>query len=101
MNMNSSKRSLMAFILCASLVLVISFSYLYIFSHNNHSCSGQECPVCEQIQIAEHMIEQIKNAMITIAVIYMTVFFVCRLLEMTCVLLENDSPVKRKVRLNN
>lgn len=101
MNVNNSKRSLMAFVLCASLILVLCFSYLYIVTHNNHHCSGHECPVCEQIQIAEHMIEQIKNAMITIDVIFMVAFFVCHLLEMTYVLLEKDSPVKRKVRLNN
>lgn len=101
MNVNSSKRSLMAFVLCTALILVLSFSYLYIFSNNNHQCSEHECPVCEQIQIAEHIIEQVKNAIITIAVLCMTVFFICHLLDMTYVLLVKDSLVKRKVRLNN
>lgn len=96
-----SKKSIMAFVLCICLIAMLSLSYLYIFTHNNHNCTGRDCPVCEQIHIAEHIIEQIRNAINIVAVFYTAVFFLCHCIEMTYILLEKDSPVKRKVRLNN
>lgn len=98
---NTNRRSVLAIVLCVCLIMVISFSYLYIFTHSNHHCTGNECPVCEQIHIAEHMIEQIKSAIINLAVLISAVFFVCHLVKMAYILVENDTLVKQKVRLNN
>jgi hypothetical protein len=98
---NANRRSFLAIMLCVCLIIVLSLSYLYIFTHSKHHCTGNECPVCEQIHVAEHIIEQIKSAITTIAVNVSAVFFVCRFFKMTYILVDNNTLVKQKVRLNN
>lgn len=101
MNHIKSKKRLLAILLCLCLTLVLSLSYYYIFTNSKHICSGHDCRVCEQLQIAEHLIEQIKHAIVPTVIIIMTVLLVYHFKKLVDTLFEKDSPVDRKVRLNH
>lgn len=101
MNNKISKKSMLALFMCVCLSLVLSLSYLYVFTHIKHQCTQSECPVCERIQVAAHMIEQIRNTVLGIAVLITAVFFACYFKKITYLFIVSNTPVRNKVRLNN
>lgn len=87
------------------LAILISFgmgySAHYISSNTHHECSEEACPICEQLSIAEGILQKISTAVI----IMIGVFLVCNLAHIfvsqyNCVILY-QSPIQVKVKLLN
>lgn len=54
-----------------TVVFVLLFSILYIAAEANHDCTGEDCPICEQIAICQQQLEQLSGG---IAVIVTALF---------------------------
>lgn len=92
-------------VLCMAMIVVIIFvslaSLFYIFSETEHECSGENCPVCACIHQAQQALRNIGSGaaagqLITAVFISLFAAFAVHFFVISC-----DSPVKRRVRLNN
>lgn len=101
MNNTNLRKSMIAIIMCVCLIMVLSLSYLFIVTNEEHHCTGKHCPICEQIQLAEHIIEQIKIAIKTVAVLISAIIFIYYSIKVVYIFDESNTPVKRKVRMND
>ena len=54
-----------------TVVFVLLFSILYIAVEADHDCTGEDCPICEQIAICQQQLEQLSGG---IAVIVTALF---------------------------
>ena len=91
--------------LCMAMIIVIIFvslaSLFYIFSETKHECSGENCPVCACIHQAQQALRNLSSGaaagqLMTAVFISLFAAFVVHFFVISC-----DSPVKRRVRLNN
>ena len=91
--------------LCMALIIVIIFvslaSLFYIFSETKHECSGENCPVCACIHQAQQALRNLSSGaavgqLMTVLFISLFAAFAVHFFVISC-----DSPVKRRVRLNN
>ncbi len=91
--------------LCMAMIIVIIFvslaSLFYIFSEMKHECSGENCPVCACIHQAQQALRNLSSGaaagqLMTAVFISLFAAFAVHFFVISC-----DSPVKRRVRLNN
>lgn len=77
--MNMYKRVLV-FVLCLALLCIPLFSSLYIIGHINHECTGEDCPVCTQIEVSIHNINNSKTlyiAALFVLIVFVTTTLIC------------------------
>ncbi|MFA9377342.1 MAG: hypothetical protein ACERKZ_11390 [Lachnotalea sp.] len=101
MNRKIMRKKYLAVFMCMCVVALISLSYLFIVTHAEHNCTGKDCPICAQIQVAQHFIEQIKTAIITVAVFISAIILSYYNKKVVCIFEESNTLIKQKVRLNN
>ncbi len=58
----SKQKRILAFLLSICLVAIITCSMVFIVTHINHNCSGEDCPICAEIQVAEAVIHRFSTA---------------------------------------
>lgn len=91
----------LAVIFAVLITLVVIFSVSFISDNAHHDCLGENCPICEQMQIAENIINKISTVMLVVVV----GLFLC-LLAHFChrenrVFTVTKSPILLKVKLLN
>ncbi len=83
------------------MLLIMLFSAFYIVSEADHDCTGEDCPVCACIRECENTLRQPGDGSEAHLAATVPVFF----LFVSALLSESDpaseTPVSRKVRLNN
>lgn len=99
---NSNKMKIaIALFLCVCFFTVITFSHLFIVEHVHHECSGRDCPVCAQILVVEHAIQQLSTCVKTITVLVAFAAFI----SVTVKVVQNNlfviTPITQKVRMND
>jgi hypothetical protein len=90
-----------AIFLCICLISVLSLSYFFIVTHERHHCTGKNCTVCEQLQIAEQIIGQMKFTILTAVAVLFAYLFLCEEIHMVSFCIVINTPVKQKVRMNH
>ena len=70
----TGKKRFAAVIMCIMLVLSIFTAYFYIVSRAHHECTGQDCPICHEIQLCIQMLNTACGAVVIAAVTLLTVF---------------------------
>ena len=82
--------------LCAML-----FSAFYIAAESHHDCEGEDCPICACIDQCEGVLYRVSDDAPAAAAVLLPVLFLflCELSQTSCIL--QETPVSRKVRLNN
>ncbi len=90
-----------AAVLAAAALLVVLSSCLFIVGHADHDCTGEDCPVCEQIAVC---IQSLNTAAAAAAAAALAVILPFRIREgrkAAALLCAVDSPVSLKVKLSN
>lgn len=54
-------KKILVLVLCLALLCVPLFSFFYIVGHINHECTGADCPICAQIEVSIHNINDFKT----------------------------------------
>ena len=96
-----TNRRMFAGIIAAMMLFTVLFSYFYIASEVNHDCIGENCPICESIQICENTVKKIGSGLITIAVLlfsFVHVYFPKFIYNSD---ISFDTPISLKIRMNN
>lgn len=96
-----SKQKLLSITVIFMLCLVVMFSSYYIASENNHDCSGENCPICFQINMCESTVKSIGTGVAAAAFTAVAVFvlILSSLKNSDSFLFE--TPVSLKVKLTN
>ncbi len=100
-NGNNKKNRVIALVVLASVLFVVLFSSFYIAEEADHECSGASCPVCAMIQQCADNIRQTGIGQIVTTIIAMVICFFCQTTEETGFTVLRETPVTRKVRLND
>ncbi len=84
------------------LVLVaVLFSTIYIAAETDHDCSGEDCPVCACMQMCESTLRLISGVAGAAGSLAVPVVFAGIFSLYTSLIFRQETPVSRKVRLNN
>ena len=102
-SVNSNNSRFKRITACATGILMLAlvlFSAFYIAVETDHNCSGENCLVCVYIQQCENILRQVghSTAQVSIAspVIFLLLLALCSLYSFP-----QETPVSKKVRLNN
>ena len=94
-------RKILSLLLALLVLFVISFSSFYIAVEANHECDGHDCPVCFCIRQCEAVISVFSEGHVKAAGAILTVLFLVFALRIMPASSEKETPVSRKVRMNN
>ncbi len=95
------QRQIIAAWLAAVAVLVVLSSSAFILSHADHDCSGEDCPICEQLYACTQNLKNLAAALAAAAAVITLVVFlrtVLRYAQADCI---QNTPVHLKVKLSN
>jgi len=90
-----------AFCMAILILFVIFNAEIFIIKNIHHNCSGKNCPICEEIQIAEAMIQQFGSAVPTVMFLIVFVIFIAEIISITNQVILFSTPVEMKVRMND
>ena len=62
MNYSSKKKQILALLAAVLVTAVLLLSGLFIATHENHECIGDDCPVCAQMETCAAVIRLITEA---------------------------------------
>ncbi|MCR5356677.1 MAG: hypothetical protein K6E63_04655 [Lachnospiraceae bacterium] len=97
----TSQKKIASGIISIMVLVVVLFSSVYIAKESDHVCHDEDCPVCACLHQCEDMLHQLSSGftgLIMVAVAF-AVFAVPVLIPAFDLLYE--TPVSRKVRLND
>ena len=88
-------------ILSAVLFLLMAFSAFYIAEESVHECSGEECPICECLQICEGILYETQGARLIIISALIAYAFIFSIGTVNGRLCSFDTLVSEKVRMDS
>ena len=101
MKKSSKIKIMIALFLCCCFLTVIVFSHLFIVEHVHHECSGKDCPVCAQILVLEHAIQQLSTCIKILTVLVAFAAFISATVTSVQNYLFVITPITQKVRMND
>ena len=97
----TGKKRFAAVIMCIMLVLSIFTASFYIVSRAHHECTGQDCPICHEIQLCVQFLNTVGGAVILSAVVLFTVHEILIVLMSFVHVCQNNTLVSLKVKLSD
>ena len=96
------KRKNLAIVLAIVMIAFFVCSILFIAHESDHDCSGEDCPICEEISVLEKAIEELGTGVIAVTITCAIIFrFVDKLLFKNKNQEKNESLVSLKVEILN
>ena len=80
---------------------IMLFSASFIAIEADHDCTGEDCPICACIAQCENTLHKIGDGAAVQAAVIVPVFFMLILAFLFADNFTQETPVSRKVRLNN
>ena len=97
----TKKLRLITRLLAAVLAAVMLSSAVYIAVEANHTCSGEDCAICLQLQVCENLLKSI-GLVDAAAVFAATVrYALCRVIPSCAELVRTSTLVSLKVKLSD
>ncbi len=95
-----SKRTT-AGVMAAMMLFVVLFSVLFITVEMGHECEGHDCSVCACMQACEETLRQVCGGVAAIAIVALPFVFFLLFVSLPEIPFAWDTPVSKKIRLNN
>lgn len=83
------------------LIIVMLFSAFYISIETHHDCTGEDCPICAQVQMCENTLHKIGGGIAFLIAVIISAFFMIDCASVFIVDLLQATPISTKVRMNN
>jgi len=94
-----SKNKIMLLIPAACIAFSVVFTETLTAAEHDHDCTGEDCPICLQIEAAKCFLKNLKQAVIGLFLTFCLLFSVKIRKEYAC-FIPFLSPVALKVRFN-
>ncbi|MBR2674214.1 MAG: hypothetical protein IKE52_01990 [Mogibacterium sp.] len=95
------RKRIIAAIIMTVFFLIVLLSSFFVAAEAEHDCSGDDCPICDYIHICENLLHQTSaGSPMDASSIIPDVFVFLSVLLIAYDLLR-ETPVSRKVRMNN
>ncbi len=99
--MHTKRQRAFLLMTCATLMVALFFSILFITLETEHHCIGDDCPICASLQQAEQTLNLLgaahgPSAWPTACSVQLAESIILSWLILLCI-----SPVAQKVRMNN
>lgn len=88
-------------VIVALMLFILLFSAFYIAVEADHDCTGHDCPICACIQQCENILQQIGNGTVIQFSAVLPILFSFLFVTVWTLNARIETPVTRKVRLNN
>lgn len=96
---NSNK--IIAGVMGIMMLLVVLVSASYVAVESGHDCTGEECPICACINQCESTLREVGGGVDFQSESVLPVFFILIMAVPGSLSLTAETPVSRKIRLNN
>ena len=97
----TKKNRIVATVLAAIAVVVMLSSSLFIIEHADHDCIGDDCAVCEQINICAQTLKNLSIAVLATTIAYALGFSLHTAFGRIVSAFISYTPVLLKVKLSN
>ena len=89
--------------LCMAILVlfVVFYAELFIIMHYHHDCSGADCPICAELQVAQTTIRQLGSVVLAVMVLFALIFHIVRCVSVISQVILFATPVKMKVRIDD
>ena len=88
-------------LICVMLLFITVSSLFYIAREENHTCTGEDCPICAMVHQAEQTIRNMGDGLGRISSVLPLVLQTALGMTWCCQPVLETSLVSRKVRLND
>ena len=90
-----------AFLLGVLLLSVMLLSAAFLAAEADHDCTGEDCPVCACMQLCERTLHNLSDGAALQAAVVVSVIFALVSGSLPFPGFSRETPVSRKIRLNN
>lgn len=92
---------IVAGIIAMLMILGVLFFSFYISSELEHDCLGNDCPICASIQQCENVLHKIGGGIAYAISIILPALLICVSINILSNDLLQETPVSRKIRMND
>lgn len=98
---NTTKKTFKIFsmIITAIVVATMFFSVAFISLNAHHECDGENCPICELLQVAESVLSKLQTAVVSVAIVVSLCIFTQQVMIDFSDVITYDSPIRLKVKM--
>lgn len=83
-------------------LITVFFSGLFILEHTHHHCTGEDCPICMELEMSIHTISAIRTLMPVIALIFAAFNYIEDITDkITKIFCTRSTLIDLKVELND
>lgn len=97
----TNRSRIAAAVLAAITVFVVIFSSVFLVEHADHDCTGEDCPICEQLYACAQNLKNLAAAAVTVMVMLAVRFALQAVMGQTKCAYIPRTPVNLKVKLSN
>ena len=97
----SRSKRIAASVMGIMMLVAVLFSVFFIAHEANHDCAGEGCPICACIEVCENTLHQIGGGAAAQAAVVLPAIYLFLSVCLPAVIMTQETPVSRKVRLNN
>ena len=98
---NGIKNRIIAAAAVAAVLAIMLFSAFFIAEHVEHDCTGEDCPICACMQLCEGLLRGLETCLTACAAAFAAVTAATASISSFDHFFAGNTPVSRKVRLNN
>ncbi len=77
------------------------FSVFFIAVEAGHECEGEDCHICEIVELCSNTVRRMGEGAVTMFVSFMPLFFVVLAVSFANRIFSEETPVSQKVRMND
>ena len=97
----TNRSRIAAAVLAAITILVVLSSSIFIIEHADHNCTGEDCPICEQLCACAQNLKNLTTVAVTVMVIIAFRFALQAVIGQAKYAYVPYTPVYLKVKLSN
>ena len=95
------KNRIIAILLAVMVLFVMLYSALFIVSHAEHDCVGENCPICYQISVCQNALKNLSLAVSAVAFAAAFTYTLCRSISACAAVIPSYTLVSLKVKLTD
>ena len=97
------KRTVKYFSIIIAVIVLINmlYSVFFISQNTHHDCSGETCPICEQLLTAENSIQRLAAAIVYIVAAFFMCVLAQKCMDIPKYIIAYNSPISLKVKMLN